>query len=363
MMKIYQLACGDELHFYKKSLVLSFQGPRKVLSTGLNQGGCRSDLQAVFNNDGNPGPGMQFALRADTYREHLDVVAREDLGLDPEKCTGLCTAASMDHVSIQSMKHEHFTVTAIVTGGIEGNGGRIGDPACHSEEPGTINILLHIDANLLDGALVKALVSCTEAKVAAIQELMAPSRYSRGLATGSGTDGVIVVCNAAPEKKLTDAGQHSKLGEYIGKTVKKAVKEALFLQTGLCPEFQHDIIRRMDRFGITEDAVWNAYQKKMESEQKECLPRYALEHKLDSLKTGDALVTVTSLFGHLLDQLDWGLLKPKEAWQVGSRLLEMAGMTEVGETEIPEGCAVPWMIQRYLDGLLLLLEKDACPED
>lgn len=352
MMKIYQLACGDELHHYKKSLVLCFQGPRKVLSTGLNQGGCRSDLQAVFNNDGNPGPGVQFALRADTYREHLDIVAKEDLGLDPEKCTGFCTAASMENVSIQSMKQEHFTVTAIVTGGIEGNGGRIGDPSCHSEKPGTINIILHIDANLADGALVKALVSCTEAKTAAIQELLAPSRYSRGLATGSGTDGVIVVCNIASEKKLTDAGQHSKLGESIGQTVKKAVKEALFLQTGLCPEFQHDIIRRMDRFGVTEDSLWNAFR------QKESLPRYAFENKLDNLKTDDTLVTCTSLFAHLLDQLDWGLLKPGEAWRAGRQLLEMAGMADSDGEEIPEHSAVPWMIQKYMDGLLRILGED-----
>lgn len=58
---------------------------------------------------------------------------------------------------------------------------------------GTINILLHIDADLAPGALVNALVTCTEAKTAAIQELLAPSRYSHGLATGSGTDGTIVV--------------------------------------------------------------------------------------------------------------------------------------------------------------------------
>ena len=31
-----------------------------------------------------------------------------------------------------------------------------------------------------------------EAKKAALQELLAPSRYSRGIATGSGTDGMIV---------------------------------------------------------------------------------------------------------------------------------------------------------------------------
>ena len=101
--------------------------------------------------------------------------------------------------------------------------------------------------------------------------------------------------------------------------------------------------------------------KGMPAEQKEYLPRYAFEDELDSLKTGDTLVTCTSLFAHLLDQLDWGLLKPKEAWQVGNRLLEMAGMKDFSEMKIPDDSAVSWMIQRYMDGLLLLLEKDACP--
>lgn len=349
-MKIYRSACGDELHRYQKSLVLCFNGPRKVLSTGLNHGGCRLDLQAVFNNDGNPGPGMPFEMRAPTYREHLDIIAREDMGLDPEKCTGFCTAASMDNVSIQSMSHEDFTVTAIVTGGIQNNGCRIGDPASYTETPGTINIILHIDADLPDGTLAKALTSCTEAKTAALQELLAPSRYSTGLATGSGTDGIIVICNTASEKKLTDAGHHSRLGEYIGKTVMKAVKEALFLQTGLSPRSQHDIIRRMDRFGITEDALWNAYK------QKGTLPRYAFEDRLAAIKNKDIPVTCTSLYAHLLDQIGWGLLNPGEAWQIGRRLLKMAGMPDPGEGEIPEDAPIPWMIERYIDGTLSLID-------
>lgn len=350
-MKICQLACGDELHRYKKSLVLTFSGPRKVLSTGLNNGGCRTDLAAVFNNDGNPGPGMQFAMRADTYQEHLDVVARDDLGLDPDMCTGFCTAASMDNVSIQTMTHEDFSVTAVVTGGIENNGCRIGDPASYTEKPGTINILLHIDADLSDGVLVKALASCAEAKTAAIQELMAASRASNGLATGSGTDGIIAVCNPTSGRTLTDAGHHSKLGEYIGRTVMKAVKEALFLQTGLNPRSQHDVLRRMDRFGVTADALWDIYKKKGK------LPRYAFEDRSDRLKTMDNLVTCTSLYAHLLDQIGWGLLTPGEAWQVGRQLLEMAGMPRSDDGEIPEdsAAAVPWMTERFMEGLLYLL--------
>ena len=361
-MMIYQLPGGDELHHYKKSLVLCFKGPRKVLSTGPNNGGYRTDLQAVFNNDGNPGPGMACTLKAPTYREHMDLLAAEDLGLDPERCTGLSTAASMDNVSIQTMAYEDFTVTAIVTGGICNNGGRIGDPAVWHEKngisaqvpPGTINIILHIDANLEEGTLARALVSCTEAKTAAIQELLAPSRYSRGLATGSGTDGTIVVCNPQSETCLTNAGKHSKLGEYIGKTVKKAVKEALYRQSGLGPEYQHNVINRLDRFGVTEDTLWEAYRKQAGGSARS---RAEFTDRLDRLKGEDMLVTYASLYAHLMDQLDWGLLKPGEAAEAGMRLLQLAGLAERENPRL-EACeegseqCIRRMTELYLNGLV-----------
>ena len=364
-MKIYEFPCGDELHYYKKSLVLSFAGARKVFSTGLNHGGCRTDLQAVFNNDGNPGPGMEFVLRAPDYRQHLDIIAEEDLGLDPEKCTGFCTAASMDNVSIQSTKRDYFTVTAIVTGGIEGNGARIGDPACYSETPGTINMMVHIDANLPDGTLAKAAISCGEAKVAAIQELMAASRYSRGLATGSGTDGIIVVCNPESDRVLTDAGHHSELGECIGQTVKKAVKEALFRQTGLCAEKQHDLIRRMDRFGVTSDSLWKLYEERMQNNLPgDSIPRLEFENRLDHIKKEDRAVTFTSLYAHLLDQLDWGLLSVGEVCRAAQDILKLAELNSpyAGDwTAAAEETVDPvvWLTNRYMEALLDKIQRTA----
>ena len=336
-MKLLELPGGDKLHHYKKSLVLCFAGPRDVLSTGPIGGGFRTDLQAVFNNDCNPGAGMSCELRADTYEEHMELLALTDLGLDPKHCTGLATAASMYNVAIHSMSYEDFTVTAIVTGGIRINGSRAGDPAIwhekagisHSTSPGTINIILHIDAALSPGALARALVTCTEAKAAALQELLAPSRYSHGIATGSGTDGTILVANPLSSTYLTNAGKHCKLGEYIGITVKAAVKEALERQSGLNPEFQHDIRNRMDRFGVTEDALWMAYQELSAERSIPVSPfaRAEFTDRLEHICREDTLVTYTSLYAHLLDQLEWNLLTPEEAFPVGQRLLSLAGLS------------------------------------
>ena len=373
-MKLCELSDGDTLHRYKQSLVVCFHGKRKVLSTGPNNGGLRYDLQAVFNYDGNPGSGMQASMRADTYEEHMNLVAGEDLGLDPGKCTGLCTAASMYHAAIVRNDYDDFSVTAIVTGGIYHNAGRIGDPAFWHEQAGifhqvplgTINILLLIDADLTDGALVRALVSCTEAKTAAIQELLAPSRYSRGLATGSGTDGTIVFCNMESDTHLTDAGKHSKLGELIGRTVKQAVKQALKKQTGLCPNFQHDILNRMDRFGVTEDALWNRYKK-----QGGSMRRAEFTDRLDTRKTENRLVTGSSLYAHLLDQLDWGLLTSGEAEEAGAALLKQMGFPgkrekafdrEEESWQEPEQeereAGIRRMTEWYLDGLIGYLAEE-----
>jgi hypothetical protein len=147
----------------------------------------------------------------------------------------------------------------VVTGGIEHNAGRVGDPATYykpGSEPfktGTINILLFLDCDLAPGILTRALVTCTEAKTAAIQELLQGSVYSRGLATGSGTDQTILVANGESSLYLDDAGKHAKLGELIGRVVKQAVKAALYKQTGLCPAGQHHALRRLERFGVQRE--------------------------------------------------------------------------------------------------------------
>lgn len=317
---IHKLSTGDEVHRYQKSIVVEFKGERKVLSTSPFNGGYRENLKYVFNHDGNPGAGMACKMKAPTYAEHLSIIAQE-IGLDPKVSAGISTAASMKNVSIKVTSFDDVTVTAIVTGGVEVNGGRVGDPASYVQKhgkteiikQGTINTILVIDADLPEGTLTRALITCTEAKTAVLQELMAGSNYSRGLATGSGTDGSIIICNSDSSIKLTDAGKHSKLGELIGIAVKKALKEALNLQSGLCTTSQHRVLRRMKRFGINEDKIWTKYMELFKDEKEiKLLTKPEFMHNLDMLDGDDFLVTVSSLYAHIIDQMDWGLLSKKE---------------------------------------------------
>ena len=362
-MLLYKLPSGDPVHRYEKCIVVLFGGKRRVLSTCPLNGGYRENLTAVFNNDGNPGAGMACKLRAPTYEEHMALVAAE-IGLEPETAAGMSTAASMENVSIQSECYRDVTVTAIVTGGIEVNGGRVGDPASWHEENGksvpvtlgTINVILDISTDLTPGALTRAAVTCTEAKTAALQELLAPSRYSMGIATGSGTDDTIIVCNAESDVRLSRAGKHCKLGELIGRVVKRAVKEALYQQTGLCPAYQHHILHRMDRFGITERSLWERF-----GGREMGLSRADFSDRLHTLGSGDALVTHTALYAHLLDEVMWGLLSPAEAMGAGSSLL---GLMEHRHGKAPENipesreAALEQMIALYAKSILTLMGSE-----
>lgn len=131
-MRIATLPTGDPVHRYEKCIVVAFEGRRRVLSTCPLHGGYREDLTAVFNNDINQGPGMECQMLSPDYEEHIRLMAKK-LGLDPDTSTGMATAASMENVSIQTEQSGNTIVTAVVTGGIENNAGRAGDPASWDE--------------------------------------------------------------------------------------------------------------------------------------------------------------------------------------------------------------------------------------
>ncbi|MDD4320091.1 MAG: adenosylcobinamide amidohydrolase [Acidaminococcaceae bacterium] len=334
-MNLLMTSMGDKVYKYEKSIVVFFSGKRKVLSTSIYNGGYHEDFLGVFNNDGTQGAGMPCKMLAETYVQHMQLLANK-LGLNPEKFTGMVTAANMDNAAIKSMSYKELTVTAIVTGGIETNGGRVGDPSDYykpMEKPyklGTINIILLLDSDMPEGTITRALVTCTEAKTAAIQELMAGSNYSTGIATGSGTDQTIIVANSASNLYLEGSGKHSKLGELIGKVVMAAVKEALAKQTGLCPKFQHDALKRLQRFGINANTIWEKYLVVGGTAIK---PEFTI--KLAQIVQIDIIVTVTSLYVHLMDQFLWGLLSEKEIIFEANYLLEqIAGELQVEPIKI-----------------------------
>ena len=326
-MVIHNLKNGDEVHRFDRNITIPFKGKRKILGTSPHKGGYREDIKTIFNHDGCFGLGVSCEMKGDTYREHM-INTIQEMGLDVETTTGMETAARMENVSIKENSYEDLSVTAIVTGGICVNGGRVGDPASFVEKSdvpdeyriGTINIILYIDADMSPGGMARALVTCTEAKVAAIQELQIGSKYSRGIATGSGTDSSIVVADAESKIYLTNAGKHSKLGELIGITVKEAVKEALYFQTKVNSEYQYNAIFRLERFGLLERQIYHQY---VENNVGEKIQRSEFSDKLEKIVESREAVALSSIIANLIDQMDWELLSVEDVLLSIENILEL----------------------------------------
>lgn len=342
-MMLMEWKNGDVLYRYRKALVLVMAGERRVLSTSVLNGGYREDIKTVFNHDANPGAGIACRLEAETYEAHLALIA-ERLGLAPQSTTGLSTAASMENVAICTESYRDLSVTAIVTGGVEVNGGRVGDPSDWYEpaerkrvlKPGTINTIVVFNVDLLPGVLARALVTATEAKTAALQELMANSNYSTGIATGSGTDGTVMVADKTSVYCLENAGKHSKLGELIGKAVIRATKEALAKQSGFTPKSMHRLTKRLKRYGITDETMWQMYVDKHPG-----VPKYIFMDRLAEWESANEQLVPTIMLIHLADEYQWGLIDTK-AFVQGASLL---GMKVVGKEITAKSILCNWISQ------------------
>ncbi len=226
---------------WEKTMVLRFSGHHRVLST--HNGFLRA--RAVMNHAAHHGlwHKAEEAVKegcvcgGKRYLEAIREKAAGRLGISVAELAHMGTAADLDNGVIVTWKWLPFTVAALVTAGAETNALRIGRDEGSAMEPdngpaGTVNIIVLTDARLSDGAMAQAIITVTEAKTAAFEDLMIPSSYTKGIqATGTGTDSVIIVSgNSGP--KVTYTGGHSRIGCLIGRAVHQAVIEALERQNG-----------------------------------------------------------------------------------------------------------------------------------
>jgi adenosylcobinamide amidohydrolase len=164
------------------------------------------------------------------------------LGLDPGATALLLTGADMDNLAVARQSFREMTVTALVTAGVMSNAMRMGaDPGLYYElddrdaarTPGTVNILLLTNLHLSPRAMTRDLITATEAKSAALQDLDIRSSASPGphQATGTGTDNIIVVEGSGQEVDSSDG--HTRLGELVARAVYEGVQQAVHQQNGV----------------------------------------------------------------------------------------------------------------------------------
>ena len=213
--------------FVNKTLIIDFKEPLSTVST---LEGERKGIKSVGNHY-SPPPcwGLTHKLGFKEMRSQIyNVIDKSE-----DTASLLFTGADMDNLAIKRKRFKEMEVYALVTAGVKSNALRTSVDEGRFYEPGTINIILLPNMRLTPRAMTRAIISATEAKTAALQDLDIRSGYTPLIhqATGTGTDNIIVV--EGKGNKIDNAGGHTKMGELIARAVYEAVQEAVYRQNGI----------------------------------------------------------------------------------------------------------------------------------
>jgi adenosylcobinamide hydrolase len=163
-----------------------------------------------------------------------------DEGLNPQETAGMLTAAMVKDVGYSALTWEMdeaddplsvgrnlskspdelLQICSWVTVGL-GNKARAGaELPASSLYPGTINTIVVINGKLTDAAIVNAVITATEAKAAALQDIGV--LVDGQTATGTTTDAVMIAATCRGQT-YHYAGTATVLGYMIGRTVYEAI--------------------------------------------------------------------------------------------------------------------------------------------
>lgn len=208
-----------------KTLLLRLAGPQTVLSS---LSGWHDGITTVGNHYFSP-PSWPVIHHLGLEKTEATVLSL--LGLRQQSSVLLYTGADMDNHAFAVTSAEGLRVGVLATAGVAGNALRASVDSGAHVEPGTINLMILSNRQLTPAAMAGALITATEAKTAALEDLDIRSSHSGAPATGTGTDNVLIVAGEGPAATMT--GGHTKLGELIAKAVHQAVREAIMKQNRL----------------------------------------------------------------------------------------------------------------------------------
>jgi adenosylcobinamide amidohydrolase len=223
------LTDGVNLERTANHIHLRFDCPARVMSSAVLNGGTVKANHILNLNIGNQrNHGLNDWQPPDlTLAQYC-----RNCGLSGTT-VGLMTAASMDSFRLVHATEQDIEIIVLVTTGLS-NARRAGDYAEYREigtplcNAGTINIICLTTAVLTPAALVEAVITVTEAKTAALQNLGIKSPVSGNTATGTGTD-AIAIASVRDHGTTTVqyCGKHVVFGEILANLVIEAVTSSI----------------------------------------------------------------------------------------------------------------------------------------
>ena len=207
---------GLYLTRYERALHISSDERLAVVSSAV-VGGDLEFTQHVVNmyvhkdyDCSNPAADL-YALASD-----LEIV---------EPFVGMMTGTRLDRVQVVVEQDEQLKVIAIVTAGLSNPTAAGVEMPIQIVTPGTINIILIIDARLPRAARVNAIITATEAKTLALVKADIRAKHG-GLASGTSTDS-IVIATTERGARFEYAGPITPVGALIGRAVRCTILNAV----------------------------------------------------------------------------------------------------------------------------------------
>lgn len=148
-------------------------------------------------------------------------------GFEPSETVGMMTAVVLEDVVYKRFEFDGFSLFVVVTAGV-GNAIDASKSELHSFEmvPGTINTWIFVNGELTEEAFIQSIMTATEAKVKAMNDLMVKDEVTGTIATGTSTDSILIAASQTG-KLLEFAGTITPLGKLISKAVYQCTTEAI----------------------------------------------------------------------------------------------------------------------------------------
>ena len=213
-----------------RTLVINLGGRRRVLSSAPQGGGFRS-ASHIINHQVDPNPSMNGHF-PDPARYLQKLASQLNIGY---YTVGLMTAVPMTQLVTSRVSAEGLWVECFATVGVA-NAVRAGEwplyldlrRKTHSTRVGTINLILITNGSLSTSAMVGAVQVATETKTGVLRDHTIPSWKGKDLATGTGTDAVVIACRLRGKgPPHTYSGTHTIMGALVGRAVSDCVSRGL----------------------------------------------------------------------------------------------------------------------------------------
>jgi iron complex transport system ATP-binding protein len=148
-------------------------------------------------------------------------------GFEPSETVAMMTAVVLGDVVYKRFAQDDFSIFVMVTAGV-GNAIDASKSEMHTFAvlPGTINTWIFVNGELTEEAFIQSIMTATEAKVKAMNDLKVIDEVTGTIATGTSTDSILIAATQTGVV-LEFAGTITPLGKLISKGVYQCTIEAI----------------------------------------------------------------------------------------------------------------------------------------